>query len=214
MAFLECSRWIKRNWTTAQVGEIVSSPLQRWDGASYDPTTCTPLNTSMLLGMYSLAIIGAAISPTRRPVLTSINTWRPAYQQSRVYPAQKTSPIFLDGQRRSGRSASYVHILGGSNFMPRCLAILRNFWANTVHEVCTQTSGLRWMFQQRLFNYKIHCQLYWVVVSNVVYFDPYLEKWSNLTICSNGFKPPTSLSLTHFASQKHLRGSYWWLKLF
>ena len=60
MAFLECSRWIKRNWTTAQVGEIVSSPLQRWDGASYDPTTCTPLNTSMLLIMYSLAIIGAA----------------------------------------------------------------------------------------------------------------------------------------------------------
>ena len=36
--------------------------------------------------------------------------------------------------------------------------------------------------------------LFWVVVSNICYFHPYLRKWSNLTkCCSNGLKPPGSV---------------------
>ena len=101
---------------------------------------------------------------------TSINTWRPAYQQSRVYPGAENLPLSsLTAQKPLRRVGS-------------------------VHEVCTQTSGLRWMFPQSLFNYKIHCQLCWVVVFQMLFIlTPYLEKWSNLTICSNGLKPPTSL---------------------
>ena len=35
---------------------------------------------------------------------------------------------------------------------------------------------------------------YWVVVSNIFYFHPYLGKWSNLTnIFQMGWKPPTRL---------------------
>ena len=132
----KCSRWIKRNWcltrtgirwsllcfrTTAQVGGIVSSPTQRWGGASYDPTTCTPLNTSMLLGMYSLAIIGAAISPTGRP-----GAYFAKDMETRISAIKSLSGADPWRRCRSGGRLR-APILGGSNFMPKCLVILRNF---------------------------------------------------------------------------------------
>ena len=149
------------------------------------------------------AIIGAAISPTGRPGAYFDKDMETRISAIKSLSGAENLPMFFDGATPLRRSAPCAHF-GGIKLYAKMSGYFEEFlgkysaWSlrpNQRSKIDVPAKPFQLQNSlSTLLGGGFKCCLFW----------PLPGKMANLTICSNGLKPPTSLSLTHFASRKHL----------